>query len=1206
MGGGMAAIFEQEHFRVRSDTTTPQSGGTPTWISTEDQASNVLVPPDTTFRVRFAIANTGDSNAENNVFLGWNRNGTGWTVMSAGGQLIEPSTAASTVTAPVDIVATGDFLLTAGTGTAIDGQYTESNFAQCRLSPGERSEVEFGLILDGAQVNGGDTIELRVYNGISTPPDVVDHVLTIEVDAAKTASGSPSIPAVTASGNAAVTGFGNVRQAETNQVLETSISATFGQTPQSNNLLLAHVYQDSNLESVVSMTGWTQAFTHTTTTGRFTTFYRLSNGTEGTVTAVSDGSAIKIIQIEELFGPFLSPDPLVNATGSTETINTTSHDSGSLISGQADDLAISVHTFASAAITATAFNNSFVEYRDQSWELIRRLAKSRKTLTTFGASTTATSSSSTTSYNHILIFRPAGGAKTASGNPSIPATTASGTAKVHRSASGSPSIPAVTASGVAKVVKKATGAATLAAIAASGTADTFTLITASGAADVPAITASGTAKRVHSASGAATVPAVTASGAATVHRSASGAADIPVTTASGAATVVRIASDGTPTLTPLTASGNATVGASHTASGNGDVPASTASGSATVNRQASGAATLAPLTASGAATVHREASGSPSIPAVTASGNAIVQGIISANGNGDVPALTASGNAVRKVIATGSSAGTFTYVGGAANNGPSISSPNVTHGLSIQSGDLIVAYVHSNQTGAITPDETWDAELFDEEPDSVTETSRNAMYWKVATGSEPSNYGWTAGAASWGVVLKVFRPSGGTIAVDLTALKALNGNSIQAIRCVAQNGRTAATDAVSIVCGGKDNRTGADDPITAADNGYTGAIGNGNNQITGMAHKIGGGAEPAQVDLTGQATSDISYSYHVSFVLTGGGGGGVVPAITASGNATVGATHTASGNGDVPAATASGTAKVVKTASGAATLTPLTASGAATVNRQASGAATLTPLTASGNAVVQGIISASGNGNVPAVTASGAATVHRSASGAADTPAVTASGNAIVQGIIAASGNGDVPATTASGAATVHREASGAATTPAVTASGTAAVVKTASGAATVPAVTASGAATVNRQASGAATTPAVTASGAATVHREASGAATLAPLTASGNAAVGGVHVASGAATVPALTASGSTKLTRHASGNPQIPAITADGNATGPQAEVTTGGGSGGHGAVILPQRPPQPEDETEPASLYDPELAELVALALVAIDIIEDLEK
>ena len=229
-------------------------------------------------------------------------------------------------------------------------------------------------------------------------------------------------------------------------------------------------------------------------------------------------------------------------------------------------------------------------------------------------------------------------------------------------------------------------------------------------------------------------------------------------------------------------------------------------------------------------------------------------------------AVSAAGAIVKQInfqLQGGGAAGTFTYVGGAdeqRNDG----AVQITHGLgaSIQSGDLIVAFVHINNTTVITPDQSWDAELFDENPDPGTETARCAMYWKVATASEPATYTWTAGTVLSGVTLKVFRPSGGTLQVDLAALKALNASSINNIRSTAQNGRTAATDAVSIVAGGKDNRTNANDPVTGVTGtGYTGAIGNGQHQITGMAHKIGGGAEPAQVDITGTDTADISYTH---------------------------------------------------------------------------------------------------------------------------------------------------------------------------------------------------------------------------------------------------------------------------------------------------------------------------------------------------------
>ena len=1161
MGGGMVAVLEQEHYRVRDDTTVPGSGGTPNWISTQDQASVVTTPSDTTFRVRFVMANTGAANADAQLALYYQKNGTGGFSAVTGSTPIQSADASTAANATV-LTATGDFLLTAGTGAALDGEYSEDNVVDVRLADGEYTEVEFGLTIDSAQAIDGDEFQLRVYQGDGTAVDVVDFEPTMQVSDPPIATGSVTLAGPTASGIIDNVGFGNVRQSATNRVtVETSVSATFGSTPQSGNLLLAHVYQGSAIESVVTITGWTQAHTQSTSNGRFTTLYRLSNGTEGTVTAASDGSATKSIQIEELYGPFLSPDPLVNATGNTESLNTVSHDSGSLISGAADDLAISVHTLSTETTNITSFTNSFVEYLDAPWESTRLLAKSKKILTTFGASTTATSAIASLSLNHILIFRPGGGALTATGNVTLAGPTASGAASQILKPSGSvtleiptaagtivqtlkPSgaatLEVLTASGQASQILKPSGSVTLEIPTASGTVTKQTIKAATGAVDLLGPTAAGTVSQILKPSGAVTLEVLTAAGAVSQILKPSGTVTIETLTAAG--TVVQtlrpsgavtlegptasgqasqiLKPSGSVTLEVLTASGVATTQQLKIASGNVTLDSPTAAGTvvqtlkpsgnavlagptaAGAVRQIlkpSGAVTLAGPTASGSITQRQIASGNVTLGEITASGVATKQGqkiafgnvtldgptasgqasqILKPAGNVTLGELTASGVAVKSALksATGDVTlegptasgqvtqtlvaqgapvnGAFTFIANADNHS-TINAPSITHGMSIQAGDLLVAYVHINAVQTITADQAGWTEAINIRPDAA-ETCQHAIFWKIATGSEPATYSWQSGYnAEWGAILKQYRPpTGYTPQVDLPASSTYQVSQSTSLPCDAGNGQTISENGLSIKFGGKDNRISTT-PYSNATNGYTNVVGHANAQHHAGADQLfpSGGTIPGTL-ITGAGQNDSPFSLHIAFIAVSPGG----PTL------------------EIP--TAAGQARQILKPSGAVTLDGPTASGSITQRQIASGNVTLGEITASGVATKQG--------------------------------------------------------------------------------------------------------------------------------QKVALGDVTLEEITASGVVATLETKIASGAITLEELTVTGTVIQTQRASGDVTLGAIQASGVVTNGDVapEPEQGGGSGGHGGVILPQRPRE-TDETTPTYHYDPKLAELAALALIAIDAIEDME-
>jgi hypothetical protein len=625
------------------------------------------------------------------------------------------------------------------------------------------------------------------------------------------------------------------------------------------------------------------------------------------------------------------------------------------------------------------------------------------------------------------------------------------------------------------------------------------------------------------------------------------------------------------------------------ASGGATLAPITASGNAVHAIDASGAATLAPATASGAATVRKKASGAATLAPVTAAGTASrVTPSEQASGAATLAAAVAAATAKRAVKARGES-GTFTHKGAVQNGGTGAGGPGepfITHGITINAGDLVVAYVNANHEGSISADEAGWTEAVNERPD-ISETCRQGLYWKVAGVSEPDTYNWTTGGNDWRIILKVFSVTG-TPTVDLAAVTNYESGSVDVIECLAPVGRSINAGSLSIVAGGKDNRFG-NNAITTATDSYVNAVGNFDNQVTGMAHRIYATADTgAQVDLGPGALADASYSVHITFVISGGpvlapieasgtavrqldiptatGAATLAPAIAsgtatvvskASGDATLAAAtasgiakqrRIASGAATLAATTATGTAKRVLKASGAATLATITASGAATRRKTASGAATLAAITAAGVAAV--VSAASGVATLAPATAAGTAeriAGGEQANGAATLAPITASG--AVVGHANSSGNATLAAATASGAATVTANASGAATLAPITASGSALRITdfpSAIGAATLAPANATGTATVHANASGGSTLSAVTASGAATVVRKASGAATLTPITAAGTATrVLDIPTASGAATLAAATASGIAKIRSIASGASDLAPITASGTA-------------------------------------------------------------
>lgn len=212
------------------------------------------------------------------------------------------------------------------------------------------------------------------------------------------------------------------------------------------------------------------------------------------------------------------------------------------------------------------------------------------------------------------------------------------------------------------------------------------------------------------------------------------------------------------------------------------------------------------------------------------------------------------------------------YTGG-VQVGSSAGVASVTHGMTINAGDLVIAYINCNHEGAIANDAggtAWQNPI-NEVPSG--ETTRQALFWKIAGSEEPASYDWTLpAAASFRAIVKVFTSSTSLI-VDTAAVSGYSSGSSPSLICNAIDGQVIADGALSIVFGGKDNRAGYDH-FTAADNSYTGVIGYSGSQTTGGAHRIytTGETFSGSVTLSGPTgPSDATFSIHISFVESAAG-----------------------------------------------------------------------------------------------------------------------------------------------------------------------------------------------------------------------------------------------------------------------------------------------------------------------------------------------
>ncbi len=671
-----------------------------------------------------------------------------------------------------------------------------------------------------------------------------------------------------------------------------------------------------------------------------------------------------------------------------------------------------------------------------------------------------------------------------------------------------------------------------------------TVVTSSGAANLAAITASGAADvtAIETASGSASIAAITAAGGAKIVKQASGTAQAPLPTASG----------------------SAAVGSTLTSSGSATLAPATASGAAAVRKTASGAVSLASVTAAGAALRRAIAAGGSSIPSITASGSAGQSVTRTASGSATLAPVTATGSAIIRKQAGGEGTPAQLAVDAAwsadvRDNGFE-SFPN-------DGSD----WVGVNGTGPLVEYRT--AQKFDISGIPANATITNVQLEVFLDGVEQSG------------------PNGDTFAVG-----PYNGDGQADPQTDTAANLFARTDVAA------DNYiTGITFPaIGARTFADLGAQAEADLQaaISGGIFSVGWQQLPTQT-VTGRYVF-FRESFQVSpprltvdYTLPGGAD---IPAVTASGAASVGSVTAASGNANLPNIASNGTAKINKAASGAASVPVSTANGAASVRRQASGSAAIPAILAAGSSL--GVTNASGDASIAAITADGTAITVKRANGAPVIPGFVASGSA--SSSKPASGSANVPIPVIAGTAFLRpwvflntSQTLVGATRLEVTAAspdGTSVTFNdsleglfgplflgvqnrntlevgwlpvtveeltnpSAFGNVDTPITTASGAVDLTRSASGSATLPSLVASGASTVTRVGTGSPALPAVSASGAAFVKQIIPASGTASISALEASGTVRLIRNANGDASISAPFGSGAVQAGQFKVASG---------------------------------------------------
>ncbi|MDO8521176.1 MAG: Ig-like domain-containing protein, partial [bacterium] len=135
----------------------------------------------------------------------------------------------------------------------------------------------------------------------------------------------------------------------------------------------------------------------------------------------------------------------------------------------------------------------------------------------------------------------------------------------------------------------------------------------------------------------------------------------------------------------------------------------------------------------------------------------------------------------------------ITEVGAGATNSGTGTAVSVTHGMPILANDVVVAFIHANNTGNIITNTNGSTPFTQAIQENTADTSRYAIFTRVAGGSELASYAWTlATSANWTIIVRVFR------GVDTSALwDVAPSAATRTLQCCV-SGSTAVAPSLSI------------------------------------------------------------------------------------------------------------------------------------------------------------------------------------------------------------------------------------------------------------------------------------------------------------------------------------------------------------------------------------------------------------------------
>jgi hypothetical protein len=179
----VAVTLVQQEYRVRTDATAAQ-GGTPVWAAAQNISAGIAIAPNTTFRIRFAIADTGTTSASSQAYsLFVSKNGGAYAQVpsSAGSNPVYCTDATSGGSANNSAITSS--LLTGASGSFSGvGVYNDSGTTSAlTIANASYVELEFGLEFQSGQVANADTYAFRVYQPSSTVLNTYSQTPTLTI-----------------------------------------------------------------------------------------------------------------------------------------------------------------------------------------------------------------------------------------------------------------------------------------------------------------------------------------------------------------------------------------------------------------------------------------------------------------------------------------------------------------------------------------------------------------------------------------------------------------------------------------------------------------------------------------------------------------------------------------------------------------------------------------------------------------------------------------------------------------------------------------------------------------------------------------------------------------------------------------------------------------------------------------------------------------